>query len=145
MRISDWSSDVCSSDLKFRNEIIWKRTGSHGGSKRWGPVHDVILFYTKSSKYTWNRVFQEYEKSYLDDFYRFSDGKGRYRLVTLTGAGVRTGDSGKPWRNVDPTASGRHWAVPITSLQRAYQDQLGRASRRERVCMHVYISGVAVS
>ncbi|BDD67372.1 restriction endonuclease subunit M [Sphingobium sp. TA15] len=106
----------------FRNEIIWKRTGSHGGSKRWGPVHDVILFYTKSSKYTWNRVFQEYEKSYLDDFYRFSDGKGRYRLVTLTGAGVRTGDSGKPWRNVDPTASGRHWAVPIKSLQRAYPD-----------------------
>src|SRR3546814_16078942 len=86
----------------FRNEIIWKRTGSHGGSKRWGPVHDVILFYTKSSKYTWNRVFQEYEKSYLDAFYRFSDGKGRSRLVTLTVAGVRTGDSGNPWRNVVP-------------------------------------------
>src|SRR3546814_10206779 len=64
----------------FRHEIIWKRTGSHGGSKRWGPVHDVILFYTKSSKYTWHRVFQEYEKSYLDDFYRFRYGKGSYRL-----------------------------------------------------------------
>ena len=32
---------------KFRNEIIWKRTSAHSGSKRWGPVHDVILFYSK--------------------------------------------------------------------------------------------------
>ncbi|MBE7158425.1 MAG: site-specific DNA-methyltransferase, partial [Rhodospirillales bacterium] len=106
----------------FRNEIVWKRTGSHGGSKRWGPVHDTILFYTKSEKYTWNRVFQDYDKSYLDDFYRFNDKKGRYRLVTLTGAGTRAGDSGKPWRNVDPTTSGRHWAVPLGSLKRAYPD-----------------------
>ncbi len=75
----------------YRNEVIWKRTGSHGGSKRWGPVHDTILFYTASDKYTWNRVYQEYDKSYLDDFYRYNDERGRYRLVTLTGAGTRTG------------------------------------------------------
>jgi DNA modification methylase len=107
----------------FRNEIIWKRTGSHGGSKRWGPVHDTILFYTKSDKYIWNRVFQDYDQSYLDDFYRFNDEKGRYRLVTLTGAGVRSGDSGKPWRGVDPTTSGRHWALPMRALEAAYPDQ----------------------
>lgn len=107
----------------FRNEIVWKRTGSHGGSKRWGPVHDTILFYSRSEKYTWNRTFQVYDKSYLDDFYRFNDDKGRYRLVTLTGAGTRSGDSGKPWRGVDPTASGRHWAVPIGALQTAYPDK----------------------
>lgn len=107
----------------FRNEIVWKRTGSHGGSKRWGPVHDTILFYTASDTYTWNRVFQDYDKSYLDDYYRFSDERGRYRLVTLTGAGTRTGDSGKSWRGVDPTGSGRHWAVPAKALERAYPDQ----------------------
>lgn len=107
----------------FRNEIVWKRTGSHGGSRRWGPVHDTILFYTASDNYTWNRVFQEYDTSYLDNFYRFTDDKGRYRLVTLTGAGVRTGDSGKVWRGVDPTDSGRHWAVPKAALQAAYPDR----------------------
>src|SRR5690348_13599102 len=30
----------------FRNEIIWKRTFSHGGARRYGPVHDTILFYS---------------------------------------------------------------------------------------------------
>jgi DNA modification methylase len=107
----------------FRNEVIWKRTGSHGGARRWGPVHDTILFYSASSDYTWNRVFQEYDPQYLDDYYRFSDERGRYRLVTLTGAGTRTGDSGKPWRDVDPTDSGRHWAVPMRALQGAYPNK----------------------
>ena len=107
----------------FRNEVIWKRTGSHGGSKRWGPVHDVIFFYTKSDHYIWNKEYQSYDQSYLDAFYRFNDAKGRYRLVTLTGAGVRTGDSGKVWRGVNPTDAGRHWAVPIRALETAYPDR----------------------
>jgi DNA modification methylase len=96
----------------FRNEVIWKRTSSHSSAKRWGPVHDVILFYTKSDDYTWNRVAQAYDKSYIKDFYRHEDSEGRFRLGDLTGAGTRTGDSGKPWKDVDPTTSGRHWAVP---------------------------------
>ena len=33
----------------FRNEIIWRRTGAHGGAKRWGPIHDTLLFYTMSA------------------------------------------------------------------------------------------------
>ena len=104
---------------RFLNEVVWKRTGSHGGSRRWGPIHDVVLFYAMSEKFTWNRVFQDYDDAYLSKFYRFHDERGRYRLVTLTGAGIRTGDSGKPWRDVDPTGAGRHWAVPIRALQNA--------------------------
>jgi len=30
----------------FRNEIIWKRSSAHNSAKRYGPVHDVLLFYT---------------------------------------------------------------------------------------------------
>ena len=101
----------------FQNEITWKRSGAHGGAKRWGPIHDSILLYTKSSEFTWNRTFEEYDESYLENFYKFTDDKGRYRLVTLTGAGTRTGDSGKPWHGVDPTASGRHWAIPLEALK----------------------------
>jgi adenine specific DNA methylase Mod len=94
-----------------QNEIIWKRTRSHGGSKRWEPIHDVILFYSRSKSFTWNNIYQDYDQKYLDDHYRFEDQRGRYRLVTLTGAGTCSGDSGAPWRGVDPTEVGRHWAV----------------------------------
>jgi DNA modification methylase len=97
---------------QFRNELIWKRTFAHGGATRWGDVHDVLLFYTKSDDYTWNRILQAHDEDYLVDKYRFSDERGRYRLVVLTGPGTTKGASGQPWRGYDPTNAGRHWAVP---------------------------------
>lgn len=96
----------------FRNEIIWQRTQAHGRAKKWGPIHDTILFYSASDRYTWNRVFQKYDKSYLDSHYKYTDQHGVYRLVTLDGPGIRGGSSGLPWRGVDPTAKGRHWELP---------------------------------
>ena len=108
---------------RFRNEIVWKRTGSHGGANRWGPIHDTILLYAKGKNHKWNRVYQDYAADYLDSYYKFDDGRGRYQLVSLTGAGTRTGDSGRPWRGVDPTATGRHWAVPKVTLARAFPDR----------------------
>ncbi len=101
---------------KYRNEIIWKRTSAHSGSKRWGPVHDVILFYSKCEKYQWHPVFQTYSEEYLESFYRYSDKGGRFRIGDLTGAGTRSGESGQAWRGVNPTGVGRHWAVPNKAL-----------------------------
>jgi site-specific DNA-methyltransferase (adenine-specific) len=111
---------------KFRNEIIWKRTSAHSASKRWGPVHDVILFYVKSVAFVWNHVFQEYKTEYLEDFYRYTDEKGRFRVGDLTGAGTRKGESGEAWRGVNPTDAGRHWAVPNKVLVEA----VGEKSRK---------------
>ncbi len=97
----------------FRNEIIWKRSSSHNRAKRWGPVHDTILFYSATDKYVWNRTFAGYDQSYLDSKYRHYDAnERRYRLDNLTGPGTRTGDSGETWRGVNPTEFGRHWEPP---------------------------------
>ena len=102
--------------FRFRNEIIWKRTYSHGGARRWGPIHDTLLFYTGAGRYTWNRVHQAYDPAYIAKYYRLRDNRGRYQLVSLTGAGTRDGESGQPWQGVNPTDSGRHWAVPAKAL-----------------------------
>lgn len=101
----------------FRNEVVWKRTSAHSSAKRWGPVHDTVLFYTVSPDYTWNRVQQKYDPIYLEKFYRHKDAKGRYQLDNLTGTGRRGGDSGQLWRGVDPDSRGRHWAVPGSLLR----------------------------
>ncbi len=114
----------------FSSEVIWKRTSAHNSAKRWGPVHDTILFYTRSSKNTWNRIFEAYDATYIERFYRHQDEKGKYRLGDLTGAGTRSGESGLPWRDVDPTKAGRHWAVPaIPELERAEIEALSVQGR----------------
>ncbi|MDE2103118.1 MAG: site-specific DNA-methyltransferase [Patescibacteria group bacterium] len=98
----------------FRNEIIWRRTGAHNKSGHWGPVHDVILFYTASNAFVWNNPRQPYMQGHVDEHFE-KDGAG-YRTAyygnVLTGSGLRGGESGKPWKGIDPSAKGRHWAVP---------------------------------
>jgi len=97
----------------FRSEVIWKRTSSHNSARRWGPIHDVILFYSATDDYTWNRTYVPYDTDYVKRFYRHRDSKGRlYRLSDLTGSGTRNGESGKAWNGFDPTAHGRHWGIP---------------------------------
>ena len=96
----------------FRNEVVWQRTSSHNDGNRFGRVHDIILFYSKNRQPSWNPVYTEHDPEYIERFYRHEDERGRYRIGDLTAAEVRQGDSGQPWRDVDPTAVGRHWAVP---------------------------------
>lgn len=101
----------------FRNEIIWKRTSAHNTAKRYGPVHDTILFYAKSNATTWNPQLQAYSEEYLKAHYSNVETDGRrYRLNDITGSGVRQGESGKPWRSFNPTAIGRHWMRPPSDL-----------------------------
>ena len=109
--------DTIFSPLNFRSEVIWKRTTAHSGAYRWGPIHDTIFFYTKSDSFTWNQVYQPYDQSYVKKGYRYEDDRGKYMSDNLTGAGLRDGDSGKEWRGYDPSARGRHWAVPRSVVE----------------------------
>ena len=116
-----------------RNEIIWKRTSAHNSATRYGPNHDTILFYSKSRRYTWNKAFQSYDESYINRFYRHEDERGLYRLSDLTGAGVRFGDSGEPWRGVNPTEVGRHWAVPKATLVEYSSENLENLTSQQKL------------
>jgi len=98
----------------FLNEVAWKRTYSHGSAKRYGPLHDVILFYAKTDAYFWKGLKAGHDPTYVEKHFRYTDeatGK-KFQAISLTGAGVRHGDSGRPWRDINPTAVGRHWALP---------------------------------
>lgn len=98
----------------FRSEVIWKRSSAHNSAKRYGPVHDVLLFYTRSENYTWNVAYQPLPQETIDKWYNNVEPQTgrRFNRAGLTAAGRRTGPSGQPWRGVDPDAKGRHWAIP---------------------------------
>jgi DNA modification methylase len=102
----------------FQNELIWKRHSAHSSAKRYGPVHDVLLFYSKSDDFLWTNPRLPYEKEYLDKYYKFDDGDGRlYWRNSATAAGIRSGSSGQAWRGLNPTAQGSHWKFTIDNLE----------------------------
>ena len=69
----------------FRGEITWKRTGTHSDAKRWSPVSDTILHYSKSGDFTWNPLHLPHSEEYVADKYRFREPDGRvYRLYNMT-------------------------------------------------------------
>lgn len=101
----------------FRNEIIWKRTTAHSSAKKFGPIHDVILYYGKGQTVAWNPSFTDYDPAYLAKYYRYDDGDGRlYWRNSLTAAGTRNGSSGQPWRGIDVAATGQHWKFTVEKL-----------------------------
>lgn len=107
----------------FRAEIVWQRTSAHPSAGNYGRIHETILFYSKSSLYRWNVQHQPYDSYYLDQFYTHYDEDGRrWRRSDLTAPGIRRGDSGKPWRGIDPSEKGRHWGVPHSELDRLDAD-----------------------
>lgn len=109
----------------FRNEIIWKRTSAHSSAKKYGPIHDVVLYFGKSANVTWNGSRTQYTEEYLNKYYKFDDGDGRlYWRADLCAAGVRNGRSGLPWRGFDPSAKGMHWKYTIDKLDEL--DEEGR-------------------
>lgn len=100
---------------QFRNEIIWRRTGAHGSRKSYGPIHDTILFYTKTNDYYFNIVMRPYMKGHVESRYSL-DESGRYKFTSggnvLSGPGATAGESGAVWRGFNPSAKNRHWAIP---------------------------------
>jgi DNA modification methylase len=78
---------------RFRNEIIWRRYGAHNdvgqGSRHFGRVHDVILFYAKGPTPTWDQLFVPLDPRYVEQTYRHVDPESGRRFTTtpLTGPG----------------------------------------------------------
>jgi len=53
----------------------------------------------------------------------------------LSGSGTRNGESGQPWEGFDPTAKGRHWAIPGRLLEEIDEDlsELGQHEKLDRL------------
>ncbi len=118
--------DVVFGPDKFRNEITWKRTSSHNdakqGRKIHGSIHDTILFYSKTDKWTWNWIYTPYDDAYIREYYKFIEPQTarRYRLDNLTAA-KPGGDVSYEFHGTYPY-KGRYWAYSKENLEKFYND-----------------------
>jgi adenine-specific DNA-methyltransferase len=103
----------------FQNEIIWKRQSAHSDAKRYGPIHDTILFYSKTSDFSWIPQHEPLAQEYIDAFFTNIDENGRrFARGDLTAPGPRP-NLEYEWRGYSPP-KGRCWAVPLAKLERYY-------------------------
>ena len=108
----------------FRSEIVWKRSSAHSDTKQGrqihGHIHDVLLFYTKGSEWTWNTIYTPYDASYVDAFYRHvepSSGR-RYRLSDISGPGGAA--KGNPQYEVMGVT--RYWRYSKSEMERLIRE-----------------------
>ena len=126
--------DAVFGPANFRNEIVWRRTGTHNKMQRYAPIHDTILFYTKSDAYEWHNIKKPYMRGHVQEYF-VEDSQGwrtNYYGNVLTGSGTRNGESGKPWKGFDPTPKNRHWAIPRRLLDDVDED-LSELSQHEKL------------
>ena len=65
----------------FRNEIVWKTGGHSKNKKQLGRMHDTILVYSKTNKFTFNPQYQPYDEKYLKG--TKVDGRGNYTTTAI--------------------------------------------------------------
>lgn len=127
---------------KFRTEISWRRQSAHNdaaqGRQQYGNVRDIIFFYTKSAKWSWNWLYTEYNEEYLRKFSRhIEEGTGRrYFLGDITAPGGA--DPGKRNPHYEFLGVDRYWRFSQERMQRMYeegrivQSKLGAVPRQKR-------------
>lgn len=105
--------DAVFAPVNFRNEIVWKRTSAHSDSATCGKAHDLLLLYTKSGQFVWNKEFQPYDQAYIESHYRRVDASGRkYRTDNLTAGGLTGGGYEYEWRGVK-----KLWRCPKETME----------------------------
>ncbi len=98
--------------VNFRNEIVWKRTSAHNDPGRYGANIDILLFYVKSNKWTWNEIYIPHEKDYIARF-RHKDADGRlWADDNLTAKGLIGGGYEYEYKGVKSL-----WRCPVETMQ----------------------------
>lgn len=119
--------DTVFSPINFGNEIVWQRTNAKGlAFTRFARNHDVILYYHKTSSWTWNAIYSTHDPHYLENFYKYTDSEtGRcYRLADLTNP-----NKNRPNLTYEFLGVTRVWRWTKEKMQKAYDDGLIVQSR----------------
>lgn len=136
--------DMIFGPKNFRNEITWKRTTAHNDAAVMGMVHDVILFYTKSKAFTWNKVYIPHTEKYIKSKYRHKEPDGRrFMDDNLTAKGLTGGGYEYEYRGKENL-----WRVPLSTMERLDRENRLYFTRTGGIRIKRYLDemdGVALS
>ena len=100
----------------FKNEITWQRTESHNTAERYGNVADIILYYSRSDRTTWNPQYQPYGEAQMSRFRHADESGRRYKLDDLTAPRTNSSSGKFEWRGTKPGTT-RGWGYRLEQLE----------------------------
>ncbi|RKU20179.1 hypothetical protein C6500_09490 [Candidatus Poribacteria bacterium] len=104
--------DAVFGKANFRNEVVWQRTSAHNDSRRFGKVHDTILYYAKGNSTTHNGQYQPYSDEYLKRYKHTDENGKRFLDRNLTAGSLSGGGYQYEWNGIT-----KIWRCPITTMQ----------------------------
>jgi DNA modification methylase len=105
--------DAIYGPTQFKNEITWKRTSAHNDPGRYGANVDILLFYVKGNKWTWNTQYTAHDEAYKARF-RNADADGRlWSDYDLSAKGLSGGGYDYEYKGVRS-----YWRCPIRTMKR---------------------------
>lgn len=125
----------------FRAEIVWQRHNAHN-DKLYGSIHDTIFYYSYGEKEIPSEVLIPLSDERIEDF-DGCDEHGKYEKGDLKGPRTSEGESGEPWRGVDPAATAdRCWSVPRTGRYAEYIEKYFIPNYRSIVSVHARLDAL---
>jgi DNA modification methylase len=104
--------DAVFGPMNFVNEVIWKRTTAHNDPTRWGRIHDIILFFSKTTNFTWNSIHLPHSEEYKTRFRNIDPDGRRWADDNLTAKGLSGGGYTYEYKGVTSL-----WRVPLDSMK----------------------------
>lgn len=116
----------------FVSEIVWQSADAQSSAKRYGPIHNTILYYAKGEDRIWNDVRSPLSKSTADNWYTNEEvadtdlvnkigvriPKGTVRRFNKSDLTARKpgGDTEYEWKGLRPPP-GRYWAYSRSNME----------------------------
>ena len=107
---------------QFRSEITWRRATAKGLAFKGYPNNaDILLYFTASDGFKWDRPFLPHDPAYVDKFYRHiePDTGRRYQLDNLVNP-----NHNRPNLTYEFLGVTRVWRWTQERMQRAYEQGL---------------------
>jgi site-specific DNA-methyltransferase (adenine-specific)/adenine-specific DNA-methyltransferase len=107
-------ADEIFGEQNFRNEITWKRTSAHSDTKTYANVHDILLFYTRTSNFFYESQYQQYSEEHINKRYKHVDPDGRrFADGDLVATGLKGGGYIYAWKGIT-----KNWRCPPETMLR---------------------------
>ena len=141
----------------FVSEIVWQSADAQSSAKRYGPIHNTILYYARPGTRVWNELRTPLSKATADAWYNHEEPlteavtnrlgvlfqKGavrRYNMADLT-ARKPGGDTEYVWKGVRPPI-GRYWAYSKANIEEFERQGLIAYSKSGRPYLKRYLDEV---